>query len=242
MNFLKKIKPLMLLKKKKLISPVVDSVEEISMKEREDKVYGEGGLSLQKLYEKWSCKEDWLLYEEGIPLLLGIEPGNKKYLEDDLQNKIEELWAHAQDCVHKKLLSVLNNDMPELEWKVKPVDLYCWASVSRITIPAELSSLMAFVVQTIKTSDINSTSVQTNEIQDDMHQKHKEIVLGAATSLLVNAPELCKNKKGRVVSRLITKQILENETQWFGDDKPLLAESAMIDLIDGYLRLTRPVL
>ncbi len=227
--------------RKKNITPHI-STPEISMSEREEKVYGEDRLFLQKLFEKWSCKDKWLLYDEGIPLLFGIEPGTNETLDNDLLNKIEDLWVHAQVCVQKKLLSVVSTEIPEVEWEVRPVDLYCWATVSRISVPAEFNTLMAFVVQTVKSSEVNRISVQNDGSQDVIYQKHREIVLGAATSLLVNAPELCKNNKGRITSSRITKQIIENKNEWFGNEKPLLAESAMTDLINGYMKLTRPVI
>jgi hypothetical protein len=214
---------------------------EISMSERENKVYDPDKLTLQKLYEKWSCKDKWLLHDEGIPLLFGIEPGARATLDDESSIKIKELWVHAQDCVQKKLLSVVNTEKPEVEWQVRPIDLYCWATVSRISMPAEFSTLMTFVAQTVKSTDVNPTHDQNDGAQDIQYQRHREIVLGAATSLLVNAPELCKNDKGCVVCSQITRQINENKNQWFGDEKPLLTESAMADLINGYLKLTNPV-
>lgn len=211
------------------------------MSERENKIYGEDNLTLQKLYEKWSCKDKWLLYDEGIPLLLGIDPDTVGSLDDESSDKIEELWVHAQDCVQKKMLSVSSVEKPEGEWEVRPVDLYCWATVSRLSVPDVFSTLMAFVVQTVKGSDENQAYVKTEGTEDAIYQRHREIVLGAAVSLLINAPQLCQNNKGDVVINQITRQIIENKTQWFGDDKPLLAESAMMDLIKGYLNLTRPV-
>ena len=213
----------------------------ISMEEREEKIFEKETLNLQKLYEQWSCKESWLLYDEGIPLLFGLEPGNNN-IDDELSDKVESLWEHAQDCVNKKLLSVINQEKPAIEWQVRPLDLYSWGTVSRISMPEEFSLLMSFVAQTIKPDHDQSEHVVIENSQDALYQKHREIVLGAAISLLINAPDLCKNKKGKIVSNLIAKNILENEDQWFGDDRPMLAETAMTDLIDEYIKLTRPVI
>ncbi len=216
------------------------SESNISMREREDKIYDRDKLSLQKLYEQWSCKESWKLYDEGIPLLFGLEPGNKEVIDEELLSKIENLWEHAQECVQKKLLSVINSEKNKNEWEVRPVDLYCWGTVSRISMPDEFSNLMMFVSQTIKPVASHSNIDINESAQDTLYQKHREIVLGAATSLLVNASELCKNKKGSVVSNQIARNIIENEQQWFGEDRPLLTESTMTDLIEEYLKLTRP--
>lgn len=239
MNILNKIKLLFSSNKKESVSDI--ETIEISMQEREEKIFEKNRLSLQKLYEQWSCKESWLLYSEGIPLLFGVEPQASGSLDDEVSGKIENLWQHAQECVHKKLLPVINSERPEAEWEVRPIDLYSWGTVSRIAMPDEFSTLMTFVAQTIKPLQSDSINNYSDNEQDIMYLKHREIVLGAATSLLVNAPGLCKNNKGKVVSNKIARNILENESQWFGDDRPLLAETAMTDLIDKYLKLTRPV-
>lgn len=239
MNILDKIKSFSFFNKnRKSVSDVETPV--LSMHEREEKIFEKDTLSLQKLYEQWSCKDSWLLYEQGIPLLFGIQPEYRKSVEDEISEKIESLWQHAQECVQKKLLPVINAEKPEVEWEVRPIDLYSWGTVSRISMPAEFSTLMTFVAQTIKPVETRSNINQSEDAQDILYQKHREIVLGAATSLLVNAPELCKNKKGRIVSNNIARNIIENEDQWFGNDKPLLAETAMTDLINEYLKLTRP--
>ncbi len=240
MNVIDKIKLLFLFNKEPE-KKYSENFPKISMSEREEKTYDKEKLSLQKLYERWSCKESWLLYNEGIPLLFGIEPGSSLAIEDELSGKIESLWGHAQECVHKKLLPVINPEKPVAEWRVRPIDLYSWGTISRITMPAEFSSLMTFVAQTIKPVETHSNLIHSEDARDMLYQKHREIVLGAATSLLINATDLCKNKKGRIVSNMIVKNIIENEDQWFGGDKPLLAETAMTDLINEYLKLTRPV-
>jgi hypothetical protein len=239
MSVLNKIKSFFPSSNKKPVSNI--EVEKTSMHEREEKIFEKETLNLQKLYEQWSCKESWLLYDEGIPLLFGLEPSGNKQVDDETSDKIESLWEHAQECVQKKLLPVINTEKPKEEWEVRPIDLYSWGTISRISMPDEFSMLMTFVAQTIKPLEIQSIDNYSENVQDILYQKHREIVLGAATSLLVNAPELCKNSKGRIISKKIAQNIIENEDQWFGDERPLLAETAMTDLIDEYLKLTKPV-
>lgn len=239
MNIFKKIKTSIPFLGKKSV-PSVTAAPELTMGEREDRIYNKDRLKLQKLYEYWSCKEKWLLYKEGIPLLFGIEPGVKESIDVELSNKIESLWLHAQDCVSKNMLSIINTEKDNTEWEVKPVDLYCWATVSRLSMPEEFSALMAFVTQTVKSPEI-SPSYETNGEINSQYQRHREIVLGAATSLLVNAAQLCKNNQDQISSSLIAKQIIENENQWFGDEKSLLAESAITELLNEYIKLGNPV-
>ncbi|MCG8379194.1 MAG: hypothetical protein MI865_06950 [Proteobacteria bacterium] len=209
---------------------------------RDIEVFGQDNLTKQRLYEKWSCKDTWILHDEGLPLLLGIDPESAVLPDDELTNKLDDLRSHAQECVIKKLLPVTNSENNAKEWKVKPADLYSWATISRISVPSELCVLMDFILQTVKPVDIYKKTDTSADNNDAIYQKHREIVLGAATSLLVNVPESCRNSKGRIKSHLITNQIIENEEQWFGSEKPLLAASAMNDLIDSYLKLGQPVI
>ncbi len=209
---------------------------------RENIIYGEDRINKQKLYETWACKDSWHLHDEGIPLLLGIDPGYTEEAEDSLKQQIEELWQHANDCVAKKMLVVTNNDAPDTEWRVAPTDLYCWATVGRITVPQELSALMEFVLQTVKstpaTSRQQSTEASANG-NDALYQKHCEITLGAAVALMVNSPDVCQTSQGKFRAALIAAEILRNAEAWFGKEEPLLARSAMTDLLDNYIARAR---
>lgn len=236
MNIINKIKTSLFGNDKEV--SVANAHVEMTMSERERNVYDEDHLRLQKLYEKWICNDKWLLQKEGIPLLFGINPDTNES-GDDVSDKTEELWKHAQECVHKKLLSVVNVDNSADKWEVLPIDLYRWAMVSRISVPDEFSALIAFVIQTVK--PVQNSHVQTEVELDAVLQKHREIVMGAATSLLVNASEQCKNDKGKVDAINVSRLIIENKQEWFGEDELQLDESAMTKLIDGYIKLTSPI-
>ena len=112
--------------------------------------------------------------------------------------------------------------------------------VSRISVPDEFSTLIAFVIQTVKPEQ--NSQFQTVVEQDAVLQKHKEIVMGAATSLLVNASEQCQNDKGIISAINISRLIIENKQEWFGQDEPLLVESAMTELVKDYIKLTSPII
>ena len=111
--------------------------------------------------------------------------------------------------------------------------------VSRISVPDEFSTLIAFVIQTVKPEQNSQNQIVVE--QDAVLQKHKEIVMGAATSLLVNASAQCQNDNGKVSAENISKLIIENKQEWFGQDEPLLVESVMTELIDDYIKLTSPI-
>jgi len=236
MNIINKIKTSLFGLDKEISVP--NAPIEMTMGEREKKIYDEEHLRLQKLYEKWICKDKWLLQKEGIPLLFGINPDTKEP-DDNVSMKIDELWMHAQECVHNKLLLVLNADNSDDKWEVLPINLYRWAVVSRISVPDEFSTLIAFVIQTVKPEQNSQNQIVVE--QDAVLQKHKEIVMGAATSLLVNASAQCQNDNGKVSAENISKLIIENKQEWFGQDEPLLVESVMTEKIDDYIKLTSPI-
>ena len=84
----------------------------ISKETQEVVIYDEEHLRLQKLYEKWVCKEKWLLHKEGIPLLLGMDPEHYD-IEEGVSNKILELPILSNIVlinfiIYFLLLSILN--------------------------------------------------------------------------------------------------------------------------------------
>ena len=179
MNIINKIKTSLFGLDKEISVP--NAPIEMTMGEREKKIYDEEHLRLQKLYEKWICKDKWLLQKEGIPLLFGINPDTKEP-DDNVSMKIDELWMHAQECVHNKLLLVLNADNSDDKWEVLPINLYRWAVVSRISVPDEFSTLIAFVIQTVKPEQNSQNQIVVE--QDAVLQKHKEIVMGSSNFIV----------------------------------------------------------
>tara|TARA_B100001964_G_C14235134_1_gene602060 strand:+ start:43 stop:738 length:696 start_codon:yes stop_codon:yes gene_type:complete len=225
---------------KKLSSLILISKNNEQNITKQNKIYNQDEYDKKILYEKWCRKREWLLYDEGILLLLSIDPANKEILREDLIEKINNLKFHASECVKNALLSVINIDKSEYKWKVTPVDLYHWAMVSRINIPDELNTLMAFVTQSVKNPN-NSFSTNHKNLIDDVYQFHKEVVLGATTSLLANSPDICRNNEGKIDSTIIVKKIIENERHWFNGCESKLSESDMTSLIKQYIAMSKPI-
>ncbi len=228
-------------RRKKLSSSISISKNNIQNITKQNKIYNQDEYSKQILYEKWCRKGKWLLYDEGILLLLSIDPAtNKEILSEDLIQKINNLKFHASDCVKKGLLSVINIDKSEYKWEVNPVDLYHWAMVSRINISDEFNTLMTFVTQSVKNPN-NSFSTNNKNLIDDIYQFHKEVVLGATTSLLANSPDICRDNEGKIDITIIVKKIIENERHWFNGCESKLSESDMTSLIKQYIAMSKPI-
>ncbi len=212
-----------------------------SMRKKEMDIYGEERITQQKLYEKWVVKSSWDLHTEAIPLLLSIDP--EKYsvssLADGREEKYQDLREHAQYCVGKGLLAVLNQEQPAEEWMVKPIDVYKWAIISQVEIPEQLLALMEFVMMSLVSADNikDDPSNKESHVKDSLN-RDKEHILGAALSMLVNYPECCKDEKGRVSAENILSLISENKSNLFEKEIPKLSTTVNIDIINHWIMVS----
>ena len=212
---------------------------------REKVYFDEETLRQQRLYERWVCREIWLLQSEGIPLLLGKDPqcNTDRVDFDQYKRDYNDLWGHAKRCVEQNLLPVLNRQNIPEAWEIRPADLYRWATISRISVLEPLSRLMDFVIRTVKhqpgtSSEEGENTAETGSSHtytETLHN-HRECVLGAAMAMLARYPERCRDSKSNIKSELIVSLINKKRGIWFGDDKLLLSPSAMQNLLDKYLK------
>ncbi len=217
---------------------LAQSVKDMSLPEKQNTLYGEAHIQQQILYEKWVARDVWNLKTEGVPLLCGLNP-DEEGTETEANQEVVNLWQHAKECVNKNMLSIKNTELDEDKWEVSPSDLYCWATVSRVTVPAELSTLMEFVLQTVKLqSEPNNTTAVSSE--DQRYMADRETVLGAALFYLVNHAEKCQTRKGKISSRNIIPLIMQDSGIWFNKNEPLLNAPAMEDLINQYIKQQIP--
>jgi hypothetical protein len=215
----------------------------VNMRQKEMGIYGENRITQQKLYEKWAVKSSWHLNTEAIPLLLSMDP--EKYLApsstDESKQKYEDLREHAQHCVEQGLLPVLNQERPADEWIAKPIDVYKWAAISRVEIPAQLSALMEFVMMSMVSIErAGNDSPKKGSHTEDSFNSDKERILGAALAMLVTYPERCKNKKGQVRAENILSLISENKSDLFGEEIPELSATVSIDIINKWMMISIP--
>ena len=203
------------------------------------KMHNKDKINKQKLYEKWCKKEKWLLHREGILLLLSIDPSKNNILDKDIIKRVNDLKYHANQCVKKNLLSVVDVNKPKNSWEVKPINLYRWATISRIDIPDEFNNLMSFITQTIKVNSKDNSTIDSGNSEDKLSQLENEIILGATTSLLINSPEICRDNEGNFDCKVIVNKIIESKKHWFRNGKPKLSESDMVELIEKYVRMSK---
>jgi len=211
----------------------------LDMSQREKAIYGEDNIKLQKLYEKWAVKTSWHLKNQGIPLLLSMDPDKYSNSEFDetTEKKYQDLLKHAQHCVEQDLLVVLNRESPVDEWEAKPVDVYKWSAISRVELPEQLISLMEFMMMSLLSTVNTSSDTSRDNSQDGAsYYSDKEHILGAALAMLATYPDECTNKKGRVRAENIISLINKNESLLFVDKVPVLSTTASVDLINKWIK------
>ncbi len=230
-------------KSSQVARPQQPGSEQNDLHKRLQQIYGEQQIELQLRYEKWAIRESWQLKDEALPLLCGLEPGTAIFAPaaDQPTPPLDELWSHAQSCVQQGLLPVINREQPSADWRVRPLDVYRWAKVSRISVPEVLNTLMDFVARTIK-SETTGTSAQTDDHVDrSAHfDQNRETVLGVALALLAAYPEQCRNQKGRVQADKILRLMDEKGGFWSNNAQVDFSSMATRDLINKWLN-TLPV-
>lgn len=201
-------------------------------------IYGEETFRLQSLYEKQVVRDSWLLKDEAIWLISGMDPEHASEVDEETRIKINGLWQHARKCVEEELLDVVNREQePEL-WEVRPVDIYQWARVGRVDLPEVFSNLMGFVTKSIKpakpTADAGNTGTGFDKKAYEF-DRDREAVLGMALAVLAAFPEQCKSSSGRVRADRIASIIREKEKFWLGDTQISMSSTAVRDLINKWL-------
>ena len=217
-----------------------DAKENNNTEQKFRKIYGDEKFELQKLYEKWAVKESWLIKDQALPLLLGIEPGSSCLGYDvEIKKKIEDLWKHAKKCIEQGVLDITGEGDDESKWGIQPLEAYRWATIGRIPIPAELSALMDFIASTVNRKnmrDINPAGNHDNEMETDRLYPAREQVLGMALAILAAYPEQCRNSRGRIRTDKIVTIIEQKNSFWLGDNKLEITSVVVRDILDKWLR------
>ena len=201
-------------------------------------IYGDDTYDLQMLYESWAVKDSWKLKEQALPLLLGIKPDSIPSENEELVARLDDLWSHARKCVEQGVLEVTNRQGKEEAWEISPVEAYRWATIGRIEVPDELSTLMEFISSTVNKKNLTASEPTTNSNVNDAADQFvwsREQVLGMALAILAAYPDKCRNSKGRVKVGKIISIINQKADFWLGNKKTGLSETAMKDLLNKWL-------
>ena len=186
-------------------------------------------FALQRLYEKWVVKDKWLLDEEAVPLLLGLDPA-----AEFLNAKCASLQIKAQAAVAEGSLKTIDDDSEEATGhKVKPATLYLWAMTNRLEIPMEMVNLMEFVLRTVKFTE-QEPSLQ-NESRKMLVRSDTEQVLGACFAIVATYPDECKNSRGVIKTEQVLRLLDEHADKLFNAQLPALSSTAIRDIVNHWL-------
>ena len=198
-------------------------------------------LHQQRLYEKWSQREEWSVRKEAIPLLLGRDPETWERLIDASGPREAEVaaWEDLKANVIRQGRPRISNptDLEE-EWRIQPAALVPWARSAGVEVPEYLETLLQFILNVVKkpagAQDASAlprgiTATPQNQTQD------RERVLGAALNILAKCSEQCYDSHGFVSGKAIVKLIQQQSMRWFDSPQPPMNPADMAAFIDKWL-------
>lgn len=181
-----------------------------------------GDVETQRHYEKWLSRDSWQLESEALPLLVGIAPQDyAAYL-----HQIKAAEASAE------LLQALCASLQlEPAATITPQQLQHWCRQHKIALPQAMSNLLDFINRVI--TPVNAGS-STPEEQHAAHQE-REVILGAALSLVTKFPEQCRDEHGFFDGLKIADLLRQKALLWFPLGPPQLSREEIATLLEKYL-------
>ena len=181
----------------------------------------------QIMYEQWLKHDQWAARENALPLVVGCEPGNWRAYVDaqNLQASEETLWhILAND------LGIEPNDSISINTLVE------WTRSQSITMHPSFLRIYEFVRKVLLASSPPQPKAEDFGEPADNHSAHeREIVVGAALSLLSKMPAECRDENGFADGAAIVALINKTAARWFPTSAPAMSEQEMSDLIDKWL-------
>jgi len=196
-------------------------------------LYNDDNFALQRLYEKWVVKDEWLLNEEAVPLLMGIDP------ESDIDNaKCQALRENVRSAIDQNQLNILHNKVGEdTIHKVKPATIYHWAVANKMDLPLEFVNLMNFVLNAVLSTEQDREDF--NDFEDVPKSSDIEQILGACLAVVSNYPDECKNERGQIKIEKILSLVDDHSDKLFSTGTPALSTTAIRDIINRWLEKLR---
>ncbi len=188
-------------------------------------------FALQRLYERWVVKDEWLLYDEAIPLLLGLDPTLQF-----TNVEVESLRLKVKTAIGEGRLQVSGEGAIEKQ-KVKPAAIYRWAMANSLTLPVELVNLMEFVLKTV----LSTESVSSSRADDPALSDRSDIerILGACLALVASYPDECKNARGMITVERLLKLLDAHAEILFNGEFPAMSSTAIRDTVNHWLNKLR---
>ena len=180
----------------------------------------------QIMYEGALKDESWVLRAQAVPLIVGCAPSDwQQYLlEQDVVPQEEILWhALAND------LGVAENAEIEIGRLVE------WSRVQSIPLHPSFLRIYEFVRKVLLASAPTSNAGDNDQQLRDIVTQEREIVLGAALSLVAKMPDKCRDEHGFVDGQTIVGLMQQASARWFPQGEPSMDAEEMARLIDKWL-------
>ena len=192
----------------------------------------------QIIYEKWLKSDLWEARAIALPLIVGCDPEQwQAYLATHKLAATEELLWHilANDLSVEQVEGVSVSQVTE------------WSRVQTVNMHPSFLRIYEFLRKVLIASaaqDNSSSQRATNKIGADgengngagkARAEEREIILGAALSLLAKMPEKCRDANGFVDGDAIVGLIEQTAARWFPQSAPTLTRADMVTLIDKWL-------
>lgn len=189
----------------------------IDMEDRQD---------AQIMYEGALKDESWVLRAQAVPLIVGCAPAEwpQYLLAQDVVPQEEILW-HA----------IANDLGAEESAQIEISRLVEWARVQSIPLHPSFLRIYEFVRKVLlATAPTSSPADDGQQLQSNVAQE-REIVLGAALSLVAKMPDKCRDEHGFVDGQTIVSLMQQASARWFPQGEPSMDAEEMARLIDKWL-------
>lgn len=192
-------------------------------------------LGQQVLYERWLKRPAWRLWDEAIPLLLGVDPAAWPPAEETgLREADERVRAALRASVTDRGgLRISDPGAEPADWCVEPAELYRFATGRGILVPGPFAALMDFILRTVKSPA--SGVFEPRGHAATLDPSVRERLLGAALNVLAKCPAECYDSHGLASGAHIAERIAAQALRWFDAPEPPMSRADMAAFIDRWL-------
>jgi hypothetical protein len=171
------------------------------------------------LYERWLATDAWTL-DAALALIVGLDPAAWTTHID--RNDL----ALDAATLRESMLDELGVDRTIDDIVV--AELAVWMARHGCAWPAPAAALLDFIARTLPAARRPIPPAASGASE-------REAILGAALALATRFTERCLDGEGYYDARRMVSALRSQAVVWFGEQRPELDETAMIELLERYL-------
>ena len=182
----------------------------------------------QQLYERWLKCARWPARSVALPLLIGVDPDDwpAHLRRGSLASTEQRLWdAYCE-----------SNGRNRQDHDVEAGAVISWFRRSDCALPPSCARIYEFIERVNLGSQTGPTDAAEREA-DDRYARlaEREVVLGAALSLVSKMPDRCRDEHGFIDGKATAALIQQFATRWFPTQAPMMSEADMAALLERWL-------